>query len=425
MLIEFSVANFRSFSERQRLSLSAGRFQTERPGTITNTVSKRSPRILRTAAILGANGSGKSNIALALDFLQTFVASSAQSTQLGDKIPVQPHKLDDKLKQSPSDFEIIFCHNGVEYQYSLSLSRDRVCSEVLHSQSQKSPLREVFSRVFENGSEIWNLGSLPKEQATLWQQSTRPNASFLSTAVQLNSEQLAPPFEWLTGHLRVQTSRDSFYPELTSHLIKDHIEDGCRDEVMNILREADLGIFDIAIEEEEFDDEDLPDDIPEQVRSSLVARLKGQKTLSPSFRHKTREGSLVRFEPSEESDGTMRLYEMVGAWVLSLRHGYTLVVDEIDSSLHPLLVRLLVELFQNPTYSPCASQLIFTTHDDGLLDAGILERDQFWFVEKRRGSSKLIPLLDYRPRKTEALRRNYLKGRYGGIPALAHVSRSS
>lgn len=423
MLIDFSVANFRSFASQQQLSLNAGRFRSERVGAVLDTLSKTTPHLLRVAAILGANGAGKSSFVAAIDFLQSFVARSAQSTQMGDRIKVTPFKLDRTLSAMPSSFEIGFLHEGVEYKYAVSLNSTRVVHECLFSQSSNQPLRQVFLRQWENEKEVWSLGTLPKEQAKLWQQSTRPNALFLSTAVQLNSDMLAKPFEWITDKLKVQSTTSSFSAALTSHLIKEHVEDGCREEILNLLREADLGIRNVLIEEQDFDADELPSDVPEELRKRLIEEFKDKKFLLAKFEHRGRPGSYTVLDYDDESDGTQRLYEMAGPLITSLRHDYTLVIDEIETSLHPLLVRLIIDKFQRPEREGGQAQIIFSSHSDSLLDSNILERDQFWFVEKRRGQSELIPLQEYKPRKGEALRINYLRGKYGGIPSIAQVER--
>ena len=424
MLISFSVANYRSFAAEQCLSLSAGRFRSERVGAVLDTPVKDVPHLLRAACLLGANGAGKSNVISALDFLQDLVANSAQSMQKGDTIEVTPFKLDADLVEEPSTFEILFFYEGVEYHYNISVSKKEVISECLLARSKSKPLREVFSRVKTVDGIEWNLGSLPKAQAKLWRQSTRDNALFLSTAVQLNSEELAKPFEWITDRLRVQTTQDGFSASLTAHLLKDHVEDGCRDAILNLIKEADLAISDVIVDEMEFDESNIPEDISDEVRKAIMARMKDQKFYSSRFVHRTRQKEPTVFELEDESEGTQRLFEMAGPWISSLRHDVTLVVDELDRSLHPLLARLLVRMFQDPEDKASKAQLIFSTHDLSFLDAGVLERDQVWFVEKRRaGNSELIPLLEYRPRKGEAVRQNYLRGRYGGIPAITGIER--
>jgi AAA15 family ATPase/GTPase len=124
----------------------------------------------------------------------------------------------------------------------------------------------------------------------------------------------------------------------------------------------------------------------------------------------------VPLDISEESDGTRKVFEFTGGWLHALKHGATLLVDELDRSLHPHMTRFLVGLFHSRSNTHNA-QLVFTTHDTTLLDTDLLRRDQIWFVEKdEHQASHLYSLLEYSPRKDEALERGYLKGRYGAIP---------
>jgi AAA15 family ATPase/GTPase len=125
------------------------------------------------------------------------------------------------------------------------------------------------------------------------------------------------------------------------------------------------------------------------------------------------------FEIPEESSGTQLFFSLAGPLLDILEKGRVLVVDELDSSLHPLLVQRVVDMFQSPATNPNGAQLIFTTHDSSLLDSQKMRRDQIWFTEKDNAQiSHLFPLLDFSPRKGEALEKNYLSGRYGGIPIL-------
>lgn len=424
MLVEFSVANYRSFSSEQTLSLSAGRFRSPRIGAILDTPSKTAPHLLRTVAIMGANAAGKSSLIKALEFMQSFVAESAQSTQRGDRIAVSPFRLDEALSSKPSTFTIVFLYESIEYRYTFSVTSKRVTNECLLSRSKSAAFREIFSRSFTEDGEVWNLGSLPKAQARLWQKSTRENALFLSIAVQLNSEELAKPFKWIAYFLRIQTTDDDFFPSLTSHMIRDHVNDGYRDSILNLLRDADLGIRDVKVEEESFDESSIPGDMPDDMKHSLINAMKDETYYQTTFEHRTKQMKSVSFDFEDESDGTQRLYAMAGALVSTVRHGFTLVIDEIEASLHPFIVRMIIQMFQSPEDMGSRAQLVFTTHSDSLLDSGLLERDQFWLVEKRRGSTELIALNDYAPRKGEAMRLNYLRGKYGGVPAIAKVDRN-
>jgi uncharacterized protein len=359
-----------------------------------------------------------------MDFLRDFVANSAQSTQKGDRIDVTPFKLDSEFKDQPSDFEIVFLEKDVEYHYSISVTTERVISECLLSRHGRKSLSEIFSRRWNKIDYVWNTAGLPNDQAALWKKSTRENALFLSTAIQLNSEEMADVYEWLTQKFRVQGRHSTFSADLTSHLINDHEEDGCKQAILNVIREADLGIRAVKVEESAFDETKLPKEIPDEIRTKILDDLGDSTIYEPKMFHRTRQMETVAFDLDEESDGTQRLYEMLGPFILSMRHSYVLVVDEIELSLHPFIVRLLVSIFQDPEIKSSCAQLIFTTHDAGLLDSGLLERDQIYFVEKRRGQSELIPLQNYGPRKGEALRLNYLSGKYGGIPSIPRLNRS-
>jgi AAA15 family ATPase/GTPase len=159
---------------------------------------------------------------------------------------------------------------------------------------------------------------------------------------------------------------------------------------------------------------------------ALLAELESEGPLKPGkrmelkLRHKTEGGESVELDfNTEESAGTKRLFALAGYWADILEQGYTVFVDEIETSLHPLLVKELLKLLFNPVTNPRAAQVVFSTHNPVLLDGSLLRRDQVWFTEKSpAGATHLYPLTDYQPRNTEALAKGYLAGRYGAIPFL-------
>jgi hypothetical protein len=141
------------------------------------------------------------------------------------------------------------------------------------------------------------------------------------------------------------------------------------------------------------------------------------------FVHKLEGEDAVAFDGRFESAGTQRLLSYIGPIVDVLESGKLLVVDEFDSSLHPMVVRFVLSLFHDPDASKRGAQLWMTTHDTSLLDTELLRRDQFWFMDKDdRQASRLYPLTDFSPRKGEALEKAYLRARYGGVPFISRAN---
>ena len=164
--------------------------------------------------------------------------------------------------------------------------------------------------------------------------------------------------------------------------------------------------------------EDLPSDMPQNLKEEIGREFDGKKLTHVFFMHPSSDNREdVALEFSEESAGTRKLFILAGPWLDVLENGLVFFVDELDTSLHPLLVRFLLNLLHNPETNQHNAQLIFTTHDTTVLDQTIMRRDQVWFVEKDvENATRLYPLSDYKPRKGEALQKGYLYGRYGALP---------
>ena len=244
----------------------------------------------------------------------------------------------------------------------------------------------------------------------LWQESTRPNALFLSTAVQLNSELLRPVFTWIVEKILHFGAGLSPTPDYTTELLKNA---SGKQAVRDFLTSADISISDIeAVPRKGFRQQFVLSPAGGPVQGSREEH----ELLLPQFVHETEHGS-ARFELHEESLGTQRLYSLAAPVLDVLQNGKVLVVDELDSSLHTLLVRRLVGMFHNSTLNSHGAQLIFSTHDTSLLEGSLFRRDQIWFTEKNHDlSTRLYPLTDFSPRKKEAWERGYLVGRYGAVP---------
>ncbi len=232
-------------------------------------------------------------------------------------------------------------------------------------------------------------------------------------AVQLNSEALRPVFEWFVSGLVIFNEQAQLSPQVSIQMLK-HTQG--RKQICDFLSAADISIADIEVVTRKVPGQAVHFDL---VAGQTEVRTEEVEEHQLRFSHVTETGQAV-FNLTDESNGTRNLLFLTGPVLDVLRRGVTLVIDELDTSLHTLLVRELVRLFHRPDTNTGGAQLIFTTHDTSLLDApDLFRRDQIWFVEKKRDqSSELVSLSEFSPRKNEALERGYLMGRYGAVPLL-------
>ncbi|MGD9579622.1 MAG: ATP/GTP-binding protein [Syntrophorhabdus sp.] len=421
MLIEFNVTNFRSIRETLTLSMAASKYYRGLEGTncVDSNISGL-PKLLRSAVIYGPNAGGKSNLFKAMHFMQTFVLSS-HALQEGKKINVVPFAFDADTRELPSEFEVFFVHDHVRYQYGFAVNMFRVMREWLFAYPEGKAQR-WFERTYDKDKdkEDWYFGSKFTGRRQVWQEATRKNALFLSTAIQLNNEQLKPVFAWFQQKLAVMLGGTI---NLQFTLEKCASEEG-KSRIMEFMNSADMSISDIDVELKKvsISPETLPPDIPSEVKEKMVKDLQEKGVPLIRFQHRGNDDKPVFFSLAEESDGTQKLFAFAGPWLDVLAKGRILVIDELDTSLHPLLVRFLIENFHNDETNRNNAQLIFTTHDTSILDTDLFRRDQVWFVEKdRENATKLYPLSDFSPRKGEALEKWYLKGRYGALPFIGDL----
>jgi uncharacterized protein len=414
MLVEFRVTNFRSIRDEQVLSLVASSDKQQRETHAAPTKIKSAPFVLKSAVLYGANASGKSNVIKALQFLQQLTVQSAAllPNQAFDRL--QPFKLDGVSMDSPTEFEITFIVDGVRHQYSVAMTRQRIVAEHLLVYKAFKPQRWFYRRFdAEADKDTYEFGPSFKGDKQVWERATRPNALFLSTAVQLNSEALHPVLDWFANRLVIVNEHSLLTPQVTVEMLKN---DAQRREICELLKSADIGLDEISVVSQQATVRRIEFNLltgahREDVSEQQVDRIK--------FVHRAANAN-AEFDLMEESSGTRNLLFLAGPVLDMLHKGLTFVIDELDTSLHTLLVQALVGLFHGSETNPRGAQLIFTTHDTALLDAyGLFRRDQVWLVEKAADhSSKLRSLLDFSPRKKEALERGYLQGRYGAIPYL-------
>ncbi|UCQ19326.1 ATP-binding protein [Edwardsiella tarda] len=415
MLIEFNVENYRSIKDKQTLSLIANKSKGLE-GNISNIEGSLNLKILKSAVIYGANAAGKSNLLLAIRAMMDLVIQSASNSQAGEELDVYPFKLNSESINKPTEFEVTIIAEGVRYQFGFSATKDQIVDEWLFAYPKGRPQKWYYRSWDDKKKEYdWDIGPSLTGEKQVWQRSTRSNALFLSTAVQLNSEQLKPVFSWFKKTLRL-----SGISGWSSAYSAKLCADDRKQNILDFLKAADVGIDDVLVKKEKFNPENLPSDLPESIKEIVISNMKDKEVIDVTTVHYNEKSEPVSFSLEDESHGTQKLFSLAGPWLNSLEDGYVLVIDELHDTLHPKLVSFLVSLFNDPNINKNGAQLIFSTHDTSILNQDVFRRDQVWFCEKNDSHETIIyPLTDFSPRKgRENLEAAYLDGRYGSLPLI-------
>lgn len=412
MFLEFSVENFRSIAARQTLSFVASKHRSEAAEQpAVDEPGFGAGRVLTSVVIYGANASGKSNVLRALNTMWHLIATSADPRPPST---IEPFRLDAAWAQKPTQLELSFVKEGTRYQYGCAVERGRIHEEWLIAYPKKAP--QIWFQRRAHGDKVdVRFGSSLRGEKVRLASMTRPDALFLSVAAQFNHPQLSDIQKWLLSRLTSQRA-GAFGPLGTARAVET--DSAVRDAVGHLLRGADLGILGVDVRRHV----KVPD-AQSGTKTVIQAGAEGE-LIEVVTTHRGADGSTVQFDLlDDESEGTVRFFELILPITTALGRGGLLAVDELDQSLHPLLVRRLVTLFHSPTTNPHRAQLVFNTHDTTLLDPRLFRRDQVWFTEKdTAGRTCLYSLLEYSPRKEEALQRGYLQGRYGAVPFIGELS---
>jgi AAA15 family ATPase/GTPase len=432
MLIEFSVGNYRSFKEKVTFSMVAANLVAKDKKLDENNVFtvNEDLKLLKSAAIYGANASGKSNLAKALVFMKKFMIDSSRETQSVDKIKVEPFRLSTETEKEPSFFELVFLVDNVQYRYGFEANQDRVISEWLFYVPK---LRET--KLFER--KLNNISISKQYKAEGLQDKTRNNSLFLSVSAQFNVGIAEKILTWLSHTLNlVSVSLDDVYIGYTTNCLAD---DHNRLEIIKLIKNLDLGISEINVKSidltMDYIDSIIPFETPEiskegmrNIWEMVIKEANGKETfvttLHKKFDSSGNYQSMEKFNlERHESEGTQKLFVLAGYLVTALKEGKILVIDELESQLHPLISQAIVKLFNSNKTNPNDAQLIFMTHDTNLLSNKLFRRDQIWFTEKNHyGATALYSLAEYNIRNDASFESDYIKGRYGAIPYLGDLS---
>ncbi len=412
MLIEFSVENFRSIKEKVTLSMVASADKSK-GDNLTIHEGPLKHELLNSAAIYGANASGKSNVLRALAELQSMVLTS-HNLQKGMSLNHTPFAFDCESCNSPTRYSIVFLADRVMHEYCLAHDADEIMEESLHHYP-KGRRALIFSREGQD----YRFSRDRSEQTPLAKR-TLENVPYLSSSVQQNYSAVLPAFQWFQDNLS-SSFPSSFDRQLDMAIGKMEKSEDHKKAVLKFFGNADINIRDIIIKshdvqtwESGFGHHRNPYAGFEGTSGQTIYDV----SLMQAWYDESGKEYSAPLKLNEESEGTRKLLLYANLILDALKEGKTLMLDEFDTKMHPHLCEWLVELFHSPEQNPRGAQLLFNTHDVLLLNQENFRRDQIWFTERNagNGSTSLYSLLEFRERKDRDIMKAYLLGRYGAIP---------
>lgn len=420
-LLRFTFENHRSFRDEATLDLTRSTLSTLRPPKGTTWVEHTH----HVDGIYGANASGKTNILDALHYMLQTIEFSATSWLELPEFPRAPFALITQTMSGPAIFELEFVHADQRYEYRFTTNTDAIVEESLREVSAR--WKTIYRR--SQSGHVRGLSGIPR---------VAPRELALSRAARLGNPIVQPIWEGITRGFDIYRVGDREVSERLDRIARQLRDRSLSlDDLVALARIADTGITHIEVEERAIpphlaqlftqmlnsapdDTDDSADERPPRESSDDAENLSRFIAHNLLFRHGIGSRKL---RESDESTGTMAWLALGTAVVDTLREGRVLVVDELGSSLHPQLSRLIIDWFEDPSVNKTGAQLIFTSHDMTLLDAGRgdrAKREQVWFVEKGAdGASELFNLADFPLQKGSNIVKQYLEGRFGGVPYTA------
>lgn len=415
MLVQFTVENFLSIRDKVYLSLEPSK-DSEHP---ENLITKGDYKAVNSVAIYGANASGKSSLFKAITVALIMIRNS-NNVQVTDKLPMTPFKFDFESRNKPTSFEFTFiAKDGRKYIYGFSATTEKVVEEYLYCYNTSKPT--LLFDLNENEKPKFNRAYKVKLEAAY--QMNTANKLFLATATTWNVECTKSPFEWLAESIDTFTD----VMELGGVAFEKYRTDENRKYIeftKNLLKQADINISSIEVDAKEvMGGPALPFQIV--VQGKIIPPNEGKHydveiTTGYTVVDENGEKTEISLTLQEESIGTQLLFFYGSLLKDAFEKGKTIVLDEIDKSMHPSLVKFIMNLFRDPDVNKNGAQLIVTTHETGILSLEMFRRDQIYFTEKdsKSGVTDLYSLDEFSVRKTENIEKGYLMGRYGAIPFL-------
>lgn len=405
MLIYFRTYNNYSYSGEVEFSMISGSY-SELPENVIELPEryKNKASLLKSSVIFGANASGKSNLLKAITDGTRMIVQSTKDIQVGDKLPFNPYKNRfDKISETTYYHFGIFVEDS-QFDYYFEFNENLILKESLTEYATQKPIHH-FTREYDAETNNYKYSFSEKYfkgEKDKMTEITNSSSLYLSVAAQFNLPIAEKVFKWFktTYASSINTiSPGGISLNYTLNLIREN--DEMKKLILNGLNIADFMIKDIKVTIDEVDK-----------RNRFIATTYHEGLGADG------KPALIPFDLfTEESAGTQRFLAWIGIFLDVLKNGKVLIIDELGNSMHTLLLRHLVSMFNSKETNPHNAQLIFTTHDTNIMDLNLLRRDQIWIVDREEdGSSNLFPISDFKIKKGKALESSYLQGVYGGIP---------
>jgi uncharacterized protein len=421
MIIEFTLRNYLSFKDEVTLSFVAATSK-KKENSVVFPIENGKYSVLPFVSIFGANASGKTNILHGLSDFISFIKNS-HNLDIDKKIPAyKPFKLDRKTQKAPVFFSIEFLMNNERYLYSVEFTESEVILEslVFYPEGRKASL---FIR---ERNQLVKYGVYYKGEKKSVEKYVLKNNLFISRVANLlQDENLTTNIyryfrDYYQFHFRIDSGEIPVYQTTQQLATSDLI---FKEQVLSLLNAADFNIKDIKIEDDKSVEKNIqfPPDIPDNIKNQILKDFSKKPFLSHAVYDNQIVVDYAFFDlNNDESTGTIKVYDLSGIIINTLLSGGVLIIDEMNSGLHPYICQYITDLFLNKEINKKHSQLIISTHDTFILDNSNIERDQIWFTSKdEEGRSLLYCLEEFDKnvvRKNVNFGQWYLDGRFRGVP---------
>jgi hypothetical protein len=415
MLLEFRVRNYRSIKDLEVFSMLPSKGNTDDGISLLKTGKTEA---LPTASIFGRNGAGKSNLLDAIARLQDLVL---KTSNVGEDATLrfEYYKLEEGYSNLPTYFGIDFiAKDKIKYSYDIEFNNDEFVSEELsfYPKHQKA-------RLFERKKGHISFGEAFLGPKSAIEKQLYRNQLLLSKVRVENIEILKSPFDFFQTDLFYRRPGELTNNNYLAHFARNIYNSKYpkySENLSRLLRAADTGIVELIAEKRDLASLKMPETIDQKLREQIQRDLEYYIITKHRIENVGAEEIYADFSIFEESMGTRRLLEIGGLMLEALHDGQILIIDEFDISLHPLLTKSMIKLFNSPNTNPNNAQLILSTQDISLFDSNIFSYDQMWIAEKSyEGWSNYYSLSDIKGlRKNVPLQKWYLDGRFGGVPVI-------